>query len=42
MKLNDLVLFNCLPIVGWGGVYGGGFKHHGSDSIGERVIHDII
>jgi len=41
VELSEFVLFNSLPITGWGGVYGGGFKHRGSDSIGERAVHNI-
>ena len=41
VELSEFVLFNCLPIAGWGGVYGGGFEHRGSNSIGERAVHNI-
>jgi hypothetical protein len=41
VELSDFVLFNCLPIAGWGGVYRGGFKHRGGDSIGERAVDNI-
>jgi len=36
-----LSVFQLSGNSGTSGVYGGGFKHRGSDSIGERAVHNI-
>ena len=41
VEVGDLVLLNCLPVTGWGGVNGGGFEDDGSDTVSERSVDGV-
>lgn len=41
VEVGDLVLLNCLPVTGWGGVNGGGFEDNGSDTVSERSVDGV-
>ena len=41
VEMGELVLLDGLPVTGWGGVNGGGFKDGGGDTIEKRSVDDV-